>query len=269
MPEFETHDGLNLYLDDAGGGGRAVLFQHGLCGDANQTAEVFPPGEKWRRLTLECRGHGRSNSGDSAAFSIATFAADAIAMIESLSLAPLVIGGISMGAAIALRIAVIRPDLVRGLILARPAWLAEPAPANMRPNAEVGALLARYPAEEAQRLFLASDTARRLATEAPDNLASLDGFFFRQPRHVTAALLDAISNDGPGVTRGQLSALAVPALVIGHARDAVHPLPLARELASLMRHARLVEITPKADDRTRYVADFRQAMQTFLEELDG
>ncbi len=267
MHIFEPQPGLKLHLESAGQGSRAVVFQHGLCGAAAQPAEVFPDDRRWRRLTLECRAHGQSGAGDPADFSIASFAADVIAMMEQYRVAPLVIGGISMGAGIAARIAVLRPDLVRGLVLARPAWVAESAPANMQPNAEVGALLAKLPAEEARQVFMASTTAQRLAREAPDNLASLESFFSRAPQHVTAALLSRISADGPGITRQQLQAVSVPTLVIGHGRDAIHPLPLARELAGLIPAARLVEITAKADDKARYVRDFRQAMLSFLEDL--
>ena len=50
-----------------------------------------------------------------------------------------------MGAAIALRLAVKQPELVRALVLARPAWVTEPAPPNMQAYAEVGELLSRFP----------------------------------------------------------------------------------------------------------------------------
>ena len=94
-----------------------------------------------------------------------------------------------MGAAIASRLAVTRPELVRGLILVRPAWATQAAPDNMAPNAEVGALLARYPADEARAIFAAGATAKRLAVVAPDNLASLMGFFGRSAQADTARLL--------------------------------------------------------------------------------
>ena len=41
------------------GGDVPVVFQHGLCGSAQQTAEAFPDDSRiLRLLTLECRGHG-------------------------------------------------------------------------------------------------------------------------------------------------------------------------------------------------------------------
>ena len=77
----------------------------------------------------------------------------------------MIIGGISMGAASTLHIAVHRPDIVRGLILVRPAWIVEPAPANNGPN-RVGRLLADLPQEDARKRFEASETARLLAGSA-------------------------------------------------------------------------------------------------------
>ncbi len=249
------------------GEGPPFVFQHGLCGDAAQPGEVFPTDAGFRRITLECRGHGLSEPGDPSTFSIATFADDVADMIEAKAIAPVVLGGISMGAAIALRLAVTRPELVSALVLARPAWLIEDAPANMRPFGEVGDLLARFPADEARARFDRSDIAARLEREAPDNLASLRGFFERSPQRVTACLLSRIAADGPGVTADQVAALKVPALVIGHGRDVLHPFDHAERLAGLIPNARLVEITPKATSWDRYVLEFRAALRSFLTGL--
>lgn len=262
-----ARDGTVLTVDDAGGPGRPVVFQHGLCGDAGQTAEVFPATPAFRRLTLECRGHGRSPAGDLAALGIATFADDVAAVIEALGDGPAVVGGISMGAAIALRLAVHRPDLVRGLILARPAWATLPSPENMRPNTEVGRLLAVMAPAAAREAFLGGPIAQQLAALAPDNLTSLTGFFDRPEPDVTAALLQAISADGPGVSEAEVAAVRVPTLVLGTKHDLIHPLEHARTLAALIPDARLEVITSKAVSRERYVAEFRAALQGFLEEF--
>ena len=147
--------------------GTPVVFQHGLCGSAAQTAEAFPDDPAYRMLTLECRGHGASHAGDTKAFSIKTFAHDVAWMVEAQNIAPCIIGGISMGAAISLHLAIHRPDLVKALVLARPAWLIEDGPANMQPNAEVGSLLSRFSSAEAKAKFIAGDTAKALAQTAP------------------------------------------------------------------------------------------------------
>lgn len=263
---FEASDGTRLNVDTAGEG-IPVVFLHGLCGDSGQTAEVFPTDTGFRRITIEARGHGRSQAGAFGKLSISTFADDVADYIESALEAPVVVGGISMGAAISLRLAVRRPELVRALVLARPAWRTAAAPENMAPNAEVGHLLAHLPSPAARAAFLAGSTGRRLAAEAPDNLASLTGFFSREPVEVTGALLTAIAKDGPGVTEGDLGGIAAPTLVIGHERDLIHPIAYARALAEQIRTARFIQITPKAEDKVQYVADFRRAMAVFLKDL--
>lgn len=262
-----VRDGLRLRLVDTAAGGTPVLFQHGLCGSEDQVAEVLPYGHPRRRLTLECRGHGRSDADDPSGFSIPGFAEDVVAAAAARGVTSAVVGGISMGAAIALRLAVTRPDLVCGLVLARPAWITDPAPDCLMPNAVVGDLLSRHQPATALAMFEATPLRERLGREAPDNLASLRGFFSREPRAVTAALLSRISADGTGVTPAQVAALRVPTLVIGHGRDAIHPLGDARTLAAMIPGAHLAEITPKALDKARYIADFRNALDGFLDTI--
>lgn len=258
--------GLNLSVAESGSG-QPMVFQHGLCGDATQPVQVFPEGSGWRCLTLECRGHGRSEAGDVQAFSLANFTDDVAAFIEERNLGAPVVGGISMGAAISLQLAVKRPDLVKALVIARPAWLETPTPANIAPNALVGRLLRDCSHTEALEGFEASDTAKELAAQAPDNLASLRGFFAREPQTVLAELLCRISEDSPGVSEAQIRGIRVPTLVIGHEQDRVHPLAFARTLAQWIPRARLVEVTPKAENLEAYQNDFKAALKHFLEAL--
>jgi pimeloyl-ACP methyl ester carboxylesterase len=66
--------------------------------------------------------------------SITTFTNDLTSWIGPHESSPVVLGGTSMGAAIALRLAVLHPELIRALVLARPAWIDENAPPNMQPT---------------------------------------------------------------------------------------------------------------------------------------
>lgn len=254
-----------LNVNDAGGLGLPVIFQHGLCGDARQTLEAFPSDLRFRRITIESRGHGGSETGDPGQFSIRTFAADIVAFIEAHRLGPITIGGISMGAASTLHIAVQRPELVRGLILVRPAWVAASAPANNGPNREVGRLLADLSQEEAKKRFEVSETARLLAEVAPDNLASLMNFFSREPQATTAALLQSIAADGPGVSEENLRNLETPTLIVGHEIDYIHPLSYAAALSQLIPRSQLVRVTPKAVSKAAYLEDLHKAITNFLE----
>ena len=248
------------------GSGFPVIFQHGLGGDASQVAEIFPDGPTIRRLTLECRSQGASKPGPFDLLSIKTFADDVLAFADSRGIEKFVVGGISMGAAIALRIAVIAPERIRGLVIARPAWLWNSAPDNMRPFREVAFYLARADLAAAKDEFERSETGISLARHAPDNLASLLKFFSVPEPLATAQLLDRISADGPGVTLEQIRALKVPTLVIAHGFDAVHPLDYGRTIAAEIHGAIFTEIRSKVESKVRYVEDFRSALKAFLDD---
>lgn len=253
--------GATLRFVDAGNG-RPVVFQHGLGGGEAQVAEVFP-NEAGRRLTLQCRGHGDSAAGPPGLLSIATFADDVLAMADALRIGRFVAGGVSMGAAIAMRLAALHPERVEALVLVRPAWLFAAAPPNMAVYADVAEHLARFPPGEARERFAATTTAQRLAIEAPDNLASLLGFFDRPHPEAIASLLSGIAVDGPGVAAVDIRA---PALVVGNAADCVHPLAMARQLAAALPDGRFVQVTAKALDRAAHAAEVGAAIAAFLRD---
>ncbi len=259
-------EGLRLSVRE-GTGTNAVVFQHGLCGSADQTFEAFPVDQHYRCLTVECRGHGASEPGDPSKFSIDTFTDDVAAYISRTAIGPCITGGISMGAAIALRMAVKYPDRVKALALVRPAWVLEASPPNNAPNREVGNLLRDHAPNEALSIFLKGKTAATLREEAPDNLASLTGFFSREPMATTGALLRAIASDGPGATADDVARISIPVLIVAHEKDLIHPIAFARELQLLLPNSKLVEITPKAVSKPAYVNELRAALLDFFKEV--
>ncbi|MBZ9718259.1 alpha/beta hydrolase [Mesorhizobium sp. AD1-1] len=263
-PAILLRDDASLRVFDTGQGRPPVVFQHGLGGDAAQVAQNFPDGPSYRRLTVECRAQGGSGVGSKRPFSIEMFADDVLAAADAAGLDRFVAGGISMGAAIALRLAARHPDRVTGLVLVRPAWAFDAAPQNMRPYVEVAELILSRPLDDARDAFAASATATWFRTEAPDNLASLLGFFARENANVFAEVMRAIANDGAGVTRAAAAGLALPTLVIGSGIDLVHPLATARSLADTIPNAAFVEVTPKATDKERHFAEIRAAIGSFL-----
>ncbi|CCV11193.1 alpha/beta hydrolase [Mesorhizobium sp. STM 4661] len=262
-PTTLLRDDATLRVSDAGDG-LAVVFQHGLGGSEAQVAQAFPTGAGLRRLTLECRGHGASGLGGRRPFSLSMFADDVLAAADQAGLDRFVAGGISMGAAIALRLACRHPDRVAGLLLVRPAWIFGSAPVNMRPNAEVAGLILDQGPDKARTIFAQSQTAARLKRQAPDNLASLLGFFDRPDAAPFAQILADISADGPGVSESDVASLGVPTLVVGNAVDAVHPLSVAHKLAAAIPGATFAEIPAKALDSTRHFAELQSEITDFL-----
>jgi pimeloyl-ACP methyl ester carboxylesterase len=262
---FTTEDGALLAYQDVGSG-PPVVWQHGLGADRQQPSEVFPGNVSVRRITLECRGHGESHLGDPARLSIAQFATDVTALLDQLGVEAAVLGGISLGAAVSMRLAATIPSRVKALILARPAWVDEPAPATMRPFLLVAELLKAFGREEGLRRFEQSEQLASVERISPDNAASLRSFFAHPQQQSTIELLSRIPKDGPGLSRRDLAAIAAPTLVIGNAEEYVHPLSYAVQLKNLISGASLQVITSKTVDRVLYQSQFCGTLASFLRD---
>ena len=257
------HENLSLAYRDGGGIGIPLVFQHGLCADSDQTFSLLPADPRFRRVTLECRGHGSSEIGPEARLSLATFADDLSALIDQRIGGPVILGGTSMGAAVALRLAVLRPDLVRALILVRPAWIVDDAPANLGPYAEIGRLLRFGTTDAARSVFRRKATAAGRVDEVPGSLEPLLSLFDRKPTLATAALLGRIAGDGPGVSSSDLDEIMVPTLVIGQVADVLHPVGHAEVLARMIPRAELQVLPAKTAVESRRM-ECRGAIGHFL-----
>ncbi len=262
MNSFKTRDGCRLnYVDE--GDGAPVLWQHGLGATQAQVAEVFPESSRLRRITLECRGHADSELGASEGLSIRQFAADATALLDHLGVRRAVVGGISLGAAIAMHLAVHHPERVSAQIIARPAWIGEAAPERLQIYLDVAELLAQHGPVQGLERLQATGRYRLVMRESPDNAASMRSFFQREPES-TVALLSRIPAQGPGVTREQMSRLSLPTLVIANEGDYVHSIEMATTVAGLIPGAKLTIIPSKNSDRNAYVEAFKAALEEFL-----
>jgi non-heme chloroperoxidase len=99
-------------------GGVHVLCLHGITDSWRSFEPVLPwLAQEWHTVAASQRGHGGSDRPDRG-FSLRDFALDAAALIETRGLAPAVVVGHSMGAAVALQLAIDRPDLVRCVVAA-------------------------------------------------------------------------------------------------------------------------------------------------------
>jgi pimeloyl-ACP methyl ester carboxylesterase len=265
-PSFLTSDGCRLAYESVGEG-LPVVWQHGLGANRRQPADVFPDVQGIRRITLECRGHGDSELGDARRLSIATFTEDAIALMNHLGVRKAVVGGISLGGAIALRRAALHPERTCGLVIARPAWIDGPSPETMSPYAVVAEYIAESGTEKGLERFLRSDVLRKVQRVSPDNALSLQAYFAQANPGSTVQLLSRIAKDAPAV--GDLiSTISVPALIIANDQEFVHPLDYALAVQSKLPHAHLRIITSKTIDACAYRKEFALALREFLLGLE-
>src|SRR5690606_18034369 len=106
-----------LFYTEAGSG-RSVMLLHGWVCDSHDWIQQLPLFEsKYRVVTPDLRGHGRSEVMPSGAYMPADYVADIEELISSkFPGKKFIIVGHSMGGQIAARLAAKRPDLVSGVV---------------------------------------------------------------------------------------------------------------------------------------------------------
>jgi pimeloyl-ACP methyl ester carboxylesterase len=263
MPFFYADSITFHYLDV--GQGFPFVFQHGLGGDVHQTQDLFVAPLPFRLLTLDCRGHGETRPvGDPAYLGFTPFADDLVALLDKLHLQQAVVGGISMGAAVALNFALRYPQRVQALVLVRPAWLHEPLPANLQVYPRIAALIRRTGAAQASEHFKQTEEYLELQRTFPVAAASLLTQCTRPRAEETVDILERLPRDAPNRNQEDWTHIHVPTLVLVNEHDPIHPFRYGEVLAYAIPGATLEQVTPKAIDAHQHARDIQHAIERFL-----
>ncbi len=263
MPFF-FHDGIQFHYRDTGSGVPFVL-QHGLGADTQQIFEMFRPPAGFRLLSFDSRGHGETRPlGPDEKINVAQFADDLRAFLDHLHIERAVIGGISMGAAMALHFALTQPERVRGLVLSRPAWLDQSRAEQMQPFATLAQFIRQHGAREGGERYRQTAEFQQVLKVSPDNAASLLAQFAHPRAEETVAKLERIPAHIPAHTRADWKRIAVPTLVLANRRDAIHPFEFGEVLAREIPGAAFAEIAPKSDGLERHAEEVQRAVEDFL-----
>lgn len=232
-----TWNGRRLVYETYGEGDRLVVLLHGLLMDArlNRGVARALAARGHRVVLLDLLGHGRSDKPRHAAeYRIDTYAEQVGELLDHLRAREAVVGGVSLGANVALHLAARRPERLRGLLIEMPV-LERAVPAAALTF--VPALLAvHYAMPLVRAVSWVANRVRRTGSPLVDSaLAPL-----ASPPEVTAAVLHGILV-GPTVpTVDERRRIEVPALVLGHRADLIHPFSDADALARQIPRARLV-----------------------------
>src|SRR5262249_43624223 len=202
-------------------GGPASLTA-GTGGAGGRPGVFFRPPQGIRLLCLDARAHGQTQPlSDPSALSFDVFGDDLVAWLDHLGVARAVIGGISMGAGVALNVAVRYPERAAGLVLSRPAWLDGPMPPeNVARYAAIARLRGAAAAagdrgralDGALAEFEAQGDYRDLFASAPDTAQSLRGQLTNDRAVAAVARLERLPADRPLADLRAAAAIQVPAL---------------------------------------------------------
>ena len=261
-------DAPRLHVDDDGAGD-AVIVGHGFGGSARNfgsLARALVP--RYRVLRFDARGHARSAAPPAAdAYTPDAFVADLGRVLDDAGVATAVVGGLSMGAGIALRFALAHRERVRGLVLA-----AFPAGADT-PGSYASVAAPFAAAIETEGLEAAG--ARWVwgpssGLDAQGAALVRRGFLEHDPRAMAHTLRGVIAvQPAAAALAPALAVLRVPTLVVVGTRDRTS-LAASRAVAAAIPGARLVEIAD-AGHLVNLVrpAEFNRAVADFLGRCSG
>lgn len=130
IPPFSASSAAATWFAEYGSGEPVVALHPGGIDARSMDATVLPLAEQLRVFTPERRGHGRTPDV-AGPISYELMAQDMIAFIESQVGEPVHLLGCSDGSVVALNVALLRPDLVRRLVLVagvfhREGWTRNP-----------------------------------------------------------------------------------------------------------------------------------------------
>jgi len=236
MDEF-AYEGHRIEYDAYGEGGRALVLVHGLLMNRRMYEQIAPALARRgnRVICVDLLGHGRSDRPeDLRLYSMPLFARQVAALIEHLSLDSAVVGGTSLGANVALELAVRSPERAKGLFVEMPVLdNALSAVAGAFTPVMLGLRLARP----------AFELTSRLSSLVPRTNYLLDiGLdWIRQRPGPSLAVLEGLLLGETAPHREERRGISQPTLVVGHPRDPLHPFSDSGMLVEELPNARLVE----------------------------
>jgi pimeloyl-ACP methyl ester carboxylesterase len=231
-----VYDGRRIAYAEFGEGERVLVLAHGLLMNRHMYDHVAPEMAKRgiRVITIDLLGHGSSDMPfDKREYSMPEFGDQMAALIDALGLDRPVVGGTSLGANAALELAVRHPKAARGLFIEMP----------VLDNALVAAGLIFLPILVTLRfgkpiLRLVAEVTGRIPRSR--YLVDLLLDWTRRPPEASEAVLEGLLFGRTAPPHAERELIGLPALVIGHPSDPLHPFIDSDMLVSEMPRARLV-----------------------------
>ncbi|HSD89642.1 MAG TPA: alpha/beta hydrolase [Kofleriaceae bacterium] len=257
-----THRGRRIAYREYGSGPRVLTLTHGLLMDGRMYTKLAPglAALGHRVITLDMLGHGASDQPhDMTAYSMQQFARDTVALLDHLDVPQAVVGGTSLGANVALEVAVVAPSRVRALVLEMPVL------ENALPAAAAAFVPLALALRISQRMMgWVAAAARRVPRT--HFLVDIMIDFIRRDPVASLAVLDGLIFGRVAPPIDERRALTHPTLVIGHPSDPIHPFSDADRMARELPNARLIRAMSILEWRTK-PERLDRSLAEFLDEV--
>ena len=263
-PAAVSEPGLHIEIE---GSGPPVLLMHGFGGSArNFGGQARALASDHQVVRYDARGHARSAAPDDPrAYDPAAFTADVGRVLDVAGAADAVVGGLSMGAGVALRFALAHPERARALVLA--SFPPGPDGPGLTGIAnEVADAIERDGLDAAGRRYLWGPTS---GLDAKAAALVRRGVLEHTPQALAHTLRGLIAAQPPvAELAGAAATLTMPALVVAGTRDRT-ALASSRAIAAALPRARLVEIAGGHVVNLTSPVAFNAALRDFLRDVEA
>ncbi|HVF10023.1 MAG TPA: alpha/beta fold hydrolase [Abditibacteriaceae bacterium] len=262
---IQVKPGLRVEYEEAGQGSPVVLLHAFPLSHAMWEEQMDALSREFRVLAPALRGFG-GTTGFAAQPSIRQMAEDLIEFLEALKIdEPLVLGGLSMGGYVALAFARAYPRRLRALVLADTRAEPDTEEGKEKRNQMIEFVRRHTPAEVIEKV-LPGQTCDATRESRPHIVGKITDIATAQTNEALINALQAL-RDRPDA-RPWLGSIAVPALVIVGAEDALTPPTMAQTLVDGMPNAQLAVIESAGHlSNLEQPEAFNEAVLTFLRSL--
>ncbi|MBQ7890675.1 MAG: alpha/beta hydrolase [Erysipelotrichaceae bacterium] len=240
---------MNKHIEyEVKGSGIPFVFIHGLGGDMNQIESAYDPIDGVQLININMQGHGNTLANYET-LDFNTMADDVIQVLHHLQIQQAIFGGISMGAAIAMNIAIRYPKYVNKLILVRPAWTHKPMSKEVQ---TAYTSLADALQQQNKTMFLESE-GWKIVNQTTDYTRNTFLHTFEEPINVKEwQKFNILPFKTPYNSIVELENLDVYTSIIACRNDFVHPYEYAEYYHKHLKNSVLVEIPSKDIDSKKH-----------------
>lgn len=242
------------------GRGTPLIFLHGMGGSSVQCRNLLDPMHGVCQILPDLRGHGKTELGPAEALCFSAMAEDVAALWQSLGLKHVALGGISMGAAVAVAAALRFPHQVEKLILLRPAWTDAP----MADSVQKWYLALAAALRRGSPAVLKADPVFSEIRRYPDTAAIFLGAFQDQASLRWPEKYELLPPQRPLDDLAQLRSLHMPGLILADRGDPIHLFRYAEQYAAALPNSILLEVPPKGPEFHSYRAAVNRALRDLL-----
>lgn len=243
------------------GAGIPFVFQHGLGASIGQVEQLLSGIDGFKWIFIDMPGHGDSILAKDCIPSFEYYTDQLVSSLDKLGIEKAHFGGISMGAGIAINMALRYPEKVQTLFLVRPAWIDQESPDHLKVLVKAAKLMGRLDGIER---FKKDPTFLSINNILPEAAESLQTVFDPKQQKSLPTVLNAMVNDKPYSTLEDLKKLNLPCMIVGNHNDPLHPYTIAEITNQNISGSTLHKVTSRYVDGASHQNEIIELITKFV-----